>query len=86
MVSLLALAYCDGLSFLLMCCQAMCLLISYTTSTPNGSLLSPLSDTVSSKLAAVLGVDRIPECHDPLQGAHWLWGLPRSIPGMWQTT
>lgn len=71
---------------LLMCCQAMCLLIFYTTLTPNGNLLSPVSDAISSKLAATLGVDCIPECHDPLQGARWLWGLPRSILGMWQTT
>lgn len=85
-VNLLALAYCDNFSLFVDVLPGNVPLISYTTSTPNGSLLSLVSDAISSKLAAALGVDHIPECLDPLQGARWLWGLPRSIPGMWQIT
>lgn len=45
----------------------MCLLISSTSMTLNGSLLSPMSDTIPSKPAAALGVDHTPECHDPFR-------------------
>lgn len=59
-----------------MYCQVMCLLISSTSVTLDGSLLSPVSDTIPSKLAAALWVDHTPECHDPFRESTGLGVIP----------